>query len=156
MDKFYKTGEVAKLANLTIRTIRYYDQIDLLKPSKIDDNGYRLYTPSDLIKLQKITSLKQMGFSLENIKSMTISDSYLSLQKALRMQKDLVDKQIENLNVLSTMLDKLDFYLENNRDINWKILFMRFSLSIWNKIFWNNMKTRIILIFVFIFMKNIL
>ena len=50
MDKFYKTGEVAKLANLTIRTIRYYDQIDLLKPSKIDDNGYRLYTPSDLIK----------------------------------------------------------------------------------------------------------
>ena len=120
MDKFYKTGEVAKLANLTIRTIRYYDQIDLLKPSKIDDNGYRLYTPSDLIKLQKITSLKQMGFSLENIKSMTISDSYLSLQKALRMQKDLVDKQIENLKVLSTMLDKLDFYLENNRDINWE------------------------------------
>lgn len=120
MDKFYKTGEVAKLSNLTIRTIRYYDQIDLLKPSKIDDNGYRLYTPSDLIKLQKITSLKQMGFSLNDIKSMTISDSYLSLQKALRMQKGLVDKKIDNLKVLSTMLDKLDHYLEKNNDINWE------------------------------------
>lgn len=56
MAKYYRTGEFAKMANLSIRTIRYYDQIGLLKPSQIADNGYRLYTDKDFIKLQKIIS----------------------------------------------------------------------------------------------------
>ena len=40
--KYYKTGEFAKMANVSIRTIRYYDNVGLLKPSKIADNGYRI------------------------------------------------------------------------------------------------------------------
>lgn len=63
----YSTGKFAKLANVTERTIRYYDKIGLLKPSFVMENGYRRYTQSDLLKLQKILSLKHMGFSLEEI-----------------------------------------------------------------------------------------
>jgi len=42
--KYYKTGEFARMANVSIRTIRYYDNQGLLKPSKINDEGYHLYT----------------------------------------------------------------------------------------------------------------
>ena len=58
----YSTGQFAKLANVTERTIRYYDKIGLLKPSFVMGNGYRKYTQSDLLKLQKILSLKHMVF----------------------------------------------------------------------------------------------
>ena len=67
MEKLYSTGEFAKIAGVTLRTIRYYDKIGLLKPTKVLNNGYRRYCNSDLITLQKIVSLKQLGFSLEEI-----------------------------------------------------------------------------------------
>ena len=67
MEKLYSTGEFAKIAGVTIRTIRYYDKIGLLKPTKVLNNGYRRYCNNDLITLQKIVSLKQLGFSLEEI-----------------------------------------------------------------------------------------
>ncbi len=43
-DGYYTSGEFAKKANVTLRTIRYYDRQGILKPSKVADNGYRLYT----------------------------------------------------------------------------------------------------------------
>ena len=67
MEKLYSTGEFAKLAGVTIRTIRYYDKIGLLKPTMILENGYRRYCNQDLITLQKILCLKELGFSLEEI-----------------------------------------------------------------------------------------
>ena len=54
MEKYYTTGQFAKMAGVTLRTIRYYDKIGLLKPSHIIDNGYRQYCNKDLITLQKI------------------------------------------------------------------------------------------------------
>ena len=53
-DGYYTSGEFAKKANVTLRTIRYYDRQGILKPSKVADNGYRLYTDADFAKLQKI------------------------------------------------------------------------------------------------------
>ena len=64
---YYKTGKFAKLANVSERTIRYYDKIGLLKPSFVMENGYRQYSDLDLLKLQKILSLKHLGFSIEEI-----------------------------------------------------------------------------------------
>ena len=101
MDKYYKTGEFAKMANLSIRTIRYYDKIGLLKPSKIADNGYRMYSDKDFMKLQKILSLKYLGFSLDDIFSMTVNDSYLSLQQSLSLQKKMIDQKLNNYKILN-------------------------------------------------------
>ena len=91
--KYYKTGEFAKMANVSIRTIRYYDNVGLLKPSKIADNGYRIYTDKDFIKLQKILSLKYLGFSLDDIFSMTVNDNHISLQQSLSLQKKMIDQK---------------------------------------------------------------
>ncbi len=72
---YYKTGQFAKLANVSERTIRYYDKIGLLKPSFVMENGYRQYSDLDLLKLQKILSLKHLGFSIEEIFPMVMENA---------------------------------------------------------------------------------
>ena len=53
-DGYYSSGEFAKMANVTLRTIRYYDRQNLLKPSYVNEHGARFYTDSDFVKLQQI------------------------------------------------------------------------------------------------------
>lgn len=66
---YYTIGEVAKLANISIQTLRYYDQIDLFKPSYVDSvTNYRYYKDSQLFYLDLIKSLKSLGTPLEKIK----------------------------------------------------------------------------------------
>lgn len=120
MVKYYKTGEFAKMANLSIRTIRYYDKIGLLKPSMIQDNGYRLYSDKDFIKLQKIISLKYLGFSLDDIFSMTVNDSYISLQQSLSLQKKMIDQKINHLQNIKESLIRTEEYISYNENVDWK------------------------------------
>ena len=86
MQKCYTTGEFAKRAKVTIRTIRYYDKKGILQPSFRNDAGYRMYTDQDFLKLQKVLSLKYLGFSLEEIKNMTTM-MYQILQNRFRCRR---------------------------------------------------------------------
>lgn len=70
MEQTWKVGALAKLTGLTIRTLRYYDKIGLFGPSAHSDSGHRLYTASDLTSLQQILSLKELGLSLDEIRSL--------------------------------------------------------------------------------------
>jgi len=63
----YSIGEFAKKTGMTIRTLHYYDEIDLLKPSFISPTGRRFYSDENIIQLQKIVSLKFLGYPLEKI-----------------------------------------------------------------------------------------
>ena len=65
------TGQLSKLAGMTVRTIRYYDQIGLLKPSRVDPAKGRLYRRDDAAKLQHIRILKAIGLSLDEIRQAT-------------------------------------------------------------------------------------
>ena len=60
-EGYYSSGEFAKKANVTVRTIRYYDKQNILKPSARTAAGARLYTDADLAKLQQILLLKYLG-----------------------------------------------------------------------------------------------
>jgi DNA-binding transcriptional MerR regulator len=62
-----KVGELARRTGLTIRTLHHYDEIGLLKPSLHTDVGHRQYTAGDVARLQQVLSLRQLGFSLEEI-----------------------------------------------------------------------------------------
>jgi DNA-binding transcriptional MerR regulator len=62
-------GELAKRTGLTVRTLHHYDEIGLLKPSLHSEGGYRLYTAADIARLQRVLSLRQLGFGLEEIRS---------------------------------------------------------------------------------------
>ncbi len=67
-QRFYRAGQFARKAAVSIRTLRYYDQEGLLAPSGYSESGYRLYTDADLVDLQQILALKFLGFSLDEIK----------------------------------------------------------------------------------------
>ena len=63
-----KVGELARRTRLTIRTLHHYDEIGLLRPSLHTESGHRLYTAGDVARLQQVLSLRQLGFSLEEIR----------------------------------------------------------------------------------------
>ena len=94
----YSTGEFAKRANVSVRTIRYYDDIGLLKPSEVKASGYRYYTDPDFMKLQQIIVLKRLGFSLEDITEIFTQDkdaNYIS--KSFQLQLTLIQNKIAEL-----------------------------------------------------------
>lgn len=118
MEKLYSTGEFAKIAGVTLRTIRYYDKIGLLKPTLILDNGYRRYCNKDLITLQKIIALKQLGFSLEEIYPLIQEDDKESFKKSIQLQISLIDQKMQKLNTLKESLKATEKLL-NNKNISW-------------------------------------
>ena len=103
--KTYLTGEFADKANVTIRTLRYYDKIGLLKPKKDPENGYRHYSDNDFVTLQRILAMKQIGFSLEDIQLLIIGKGEEDLEKSLLLQKDLINKKIDYFSNLKISID---------------------------------------------------
>ena len=73
---FYSSGEFARMAHVTLRTIRYYDKQNILKPSFVSESGARFYSDEDFARLQQILLFKFLGFSLEDIRELTINDSF--------------------------------------------------------------------------------
>ena len=72
--KQYTTGEFAKKANVSIRTIHYYNDKKLITPSFVSEAGYRYYSDEDFAKLQKVLTLKHLGFSLEEIRMISLHE----------------------------------------------------------------------------------
>lgn len=107
--KYWTTGEVSKQRNISIRTLRYYDQIDLLTPSFKEDNGRRYYSEKDLFKLEKITILKSLSLPLENIRDVLDKLSYkqilISHHNYLQEQLSKLQTSISNTTSLINMID---------------------------------------------------
>ena len=99
----YGIKEVANLTGLTTRTLRYYDEIDLLKPSRVGDNGYRFYESKELEILQQIMFYRKRGFELKQIKDI-LDNPEFDVAKALKEhlanleeQKSNIDSLIQNI-----------------------------------------------------------
>ena len=89
-DGYYSSGEFARMAHVTLRTIRYYDKQNILKPSYVTESGARFYTDEDFARLSQILLLKYLGFSLDDIREMTIDDSdYHFMENSLNIQLKL-------------------------------------------------------------------
>lgn len=121
--KLYKTGQFARLANVSERTIRYYDKIGLLKPSFIMENGYRQYSDLDLLKLQKILSLKHLGFSIEEIFPMVMDNT--NLKESFELQIDLIEDKISHLQSLKDALKRAS----QSSDLSWNMILSLVQLS---------------------------
>lgn len=116
---YYTSGEFARKANVTIRTIRFYDKEGILKPSRVNESGYRLYTDEDFGRLQKILSLKYLGFSLEEITAMTINDDAEDVAHSLELQKDLIRKRIRHLEMMEKTLEDTSRMVETSGEVDW-------------------------------------
>ena len=117
---FYSSGQFARLAGVSLKTIRFYDKKNILKPSYRNPSGARFYTEEDFAKLQQILLLKYLGLSLEDIKELAIdtSDQHLLLN-SLRLQKKLVKDRMEQLQMVETALDNTLETMEQEQQVDW-------------------------------------
>lgn len=96
-ETLYTAGEIARIAGVSLRTIRFYDEKGLLKPVSYSEAGYRYYNQESLAVLQRILMLKYLGFSLQRIEEVMTSrnmELQLSEQKELLIQKK---RQLEEI-----------------------------------------------------------
>ena len=104
---YYSSGEFARMAHVTLRTIRYYDKQNILKPSYVSDSGARFYTDEDFARLQQILLLKYLGFTLDDIREMTIDDAdYHFMMNSLNIQLKLVRDKIEQMDEIFVFIDE--------------------------------------------------
>lgn len=120
---YYKTGQFARLANVSERTIRYYDKIGLLNPSFVMENGYRQYSDLDFLKLQKILSLKHLGFSIDEIFPMVMDNT--NLKESFELQIDLIEDKISHLQSLKDALKRAS----QSSDLSWNMILSLVQLS---------------------------
>ena len=104
MSEAMKIGELAKQTGLSIRTLHYYDEIGLLCPSHRNDIGHRLYSDEDIIRLQQILSLRQLGFALKEIRE-CLENPDFSLSQVINLHRDKMRKQIA---LSHTLLERLN------------------------------------------------
>lgn len=96
--------EISKITGISIRTLRYYDEIGLLKPARVTEAGYRLYDNQELEKLQEILFYKELEISLSEIKKIMENPEY-DRQKALAVQKSLLERKRNRLNGIIELID---------------------------------------------------
>lgn len=103
----YKIGEFSKMSKTTIKALRYYEDVELLKPVFIDSyTGYRYYDSSQLVEVSRIVSLRQAGLSIKEIKDVFDGADF---KKVLQGRRAEIEKELGNIH---TQLSKIDFLLE--------------------------------------------
>ena len=119
-EGYYSSGEFARMAHVTLRTIRYYDKHDILKPSYVSPAGARFYTEADLARLQQILLLKYLGFSLDDIREMTIDDTdYRFMLNSLNIQLKLVRERIEQMQLVEAAIMDTVSAISDRHTIDW-------------------------------------
>lgn len=113
----WKIGDLAKQTGLSIRTLHYYDEIGLLKPSQHTEVGHRLYTREDIIRLQQIVSLRQLSFSLEEIKDCLQNPNFDPIA-VMRSHITKLHQQIEIQQQLARLLEGISTRLQASEDIS--------------------------------------
>lgn len=99
----YTVKELSKMAGVSVRTLHYYDEVGLLKPSFIKENGYRYYEEKELLKLQQILFFRELEFPLEKIKEIMSSPNFNTLvaladqQQLLELKKRRIEKMLTTI-----------------------------------------------------------
>lgn len=99
--------EVAGLTGISVRTLQYYDEIGVFKPTCVTDAGYRLYDDEALNTLQQILFFKELDFSLKEIGSIMKNPNFEKTE-IFRRQKELLKEKRDRLNRLLELLEKLE------------------------------------------------
>jgi ubiquinone/menaquinone biosynthesis C-methylase UbiE/DNA-binding transcriptional MerR regulator len=117
---FYSSGEFASRAHVSLRTVRYYDRIGLLSPSAHSDAGARLYNDADLGRMQQILLYKYLGFSLDDIREMTMAgaDQHFLLE-TMRVQQKLVQERIGQMQAVAEALSSTMSALEKGQNVDY-------------------------------------
>ncbi len=118
----YTVHSLAQLAGISVRTLHYYDEIGLLNPSLIGENGYRYYEEKELVRLQQILFFRELEFSLDDIKRM-LNRSEFNVVEALRDQKKLFKLKQARLEKLINSINVTIKRMSTNQKINHEDLY---------------------------------
>ncbi|MGY0373158.1 MerR family transcriptional regulator [Clostridium sp. JNZ J1-5] len=100
----YTVQKLSKLAGISTRTLRYYDEIGILKPARINSSGYRIYGQGEVDSLQQILFYRELGVSLENIKKIVTSPIFDSTAALKEHREKLLEKRKQ----LDILIDNVD------------------------------------------------
>ena len=116
--KHWYAKELSELTQVSVRTLHHYDRIDLLKPSLRQTNGYRLYSETDLAKLQQIIALKFFGFQLAQIKKLLVSP--VNVLEHFNLQEQLLQDKLKTLMEASSVLKRINSECSIDTAISWE------------------------------------
>jgi len=119
MKRVYRIGEFSKLSFVTVQTLRHYDDIGLLKPTKVEQQtGYRYYNADQLPRIQYISALKNLGLSLDDI-SMLVNDNLSpdNIKKLFALKRSDLQQRIDTEQQRLTQIERLLQQLGNNGNI---------------------------------------
>ncbi len=122
----YTVNKLGKLSAVSIRTLRFYDEIGLLKPAFVAENGYRYYQEPQLVMLQQILFLRELGFELKQIRTIIEQSDYDKVE-ALQAHKKVLRKNIMRMQSLMKTVDKTINHLQGKQTMTVQEMFQGFS-----------------------------
>ncbi len=125
-DREYTVKQLSDLAGVSARTLHYYDEIGLLKPSRVGQNGYRYYAEAALLRLQQIMFYRELDMPLDDIKKIMGRRDF-DLQPALESHKVELRRRIRHLERLVDTVDRTLSHLKGKTDMSQKQFFEAFS-----------------------------
>ena len=126
MADMYTVKQLSKLAGVTPRTLHHYDQIGLLKPSRVGENGYRYYGEDSLLRLQQILLYRELDLPLDDIRKIMGRRDF-DVLGALQSHKDALQDQVTRLNRLLVTVDNTIQHLKGEKPMSEKGFFEGFS-----------------------------
>lgn len=139
----YSIGKLAELSNISVRTLRYYDEIGLLPPAERTAHGHRFYSEEDVSKLHYILTLRNLGLPLDTIQE-AIDGKQLNSRNLLEMRLKLIKEEQEKLIRMESSINSLLALTEIEGRTDWKSIFGTFYTApnneevlkkIWNQHF---------------------
>ena len=131
LSRTYQVKDVARFAGVSVRTLHHYDAIGLLVPGARTAAGYRLYTDSDLLRLQQVLVGRELGLALEEIRR-SFNDPHFDLKSALLIQKERLRERAKATEAMMRSIDVALAALDghnNRKDLNMEQLFEGFNAS---------------------------
>lgn len=122
----YTVKKLAKLSGISIRTLRFYDEIGLLKPAYYGDNHYRYYEESELLMLQQILFFRELGFQLSDIQKIISSPDFDKI-KTLESHRKILEKNIDQTKILIETIDKTISHLRGKATMKLEEIFDGFN-----------------------------
>ncbi|MEC5305939.1 MerR family transcriptional regulator [Bacillus thuringiensis] len=128
-------SEFASVGDVTVRTLRYYDKINLLKPSDYTEGGHRLYTKDDLYVLQQIQSFKHLGFSLGEIQNIILQRDIETevFLRQMHFQREVLLAEQERITKVLSHMDKMTKKFQKEERVDVALFSSFLQTFIWEK-----------------------
>jgi DNA-binding transcriptional MerR regulator/quercetin dioxygenase-like cupin family protein len=124
----YTVKQVAAMSSVSVRTLHFYDETDLLKPAYVGANGYRFYEEPQLLSLQQILFYRELGFELKQIKRILTSADFETVA-ALQSHRESLEKSVTRTRSLLETIDKTIKHLTGTQKMKSEDMFVGFSVA---------------------------